>query len=60
MRTFIYEYGLFIVASLGLLFVFLVESTMSNNFKKLSSKYIQIMTGVSVEQAQYDIPDDGS
>lgn len=60
MKTFIYEYGLFVVAGLGLLFVFSIEHTMTKDFKNLSSKYIQIMTGVSEEQAQYNVSDDGS
>ena len=57
MKTFIYEYGLFIVALTGALLAFSLTSFMKTEFKELSSKYIQNMPGV--ENAEYDPPDNG-
>ena len=60
-KTFFYEYGLFIVAVTGAIVVFSYTATMQKEFKDLSSKYIQIMTGVdNAEYNQSETDDWGS
>lgn len=47
MKSMIAEYGLFLVAIVGSIFVFMLSVDLIDGFKEYSTRYIKTITGVS-------------